>query len=583
MPQKLFIMYKANILIFFVFTMIFNMSATAFADALLQQPDIVVRVIDKQQGLVEIKNIGNMKSQPTQLYVNCTRKSEGDYKPCAAGLKLPNYIKKWNTLFYDVPALGKDESFRIKIFSANDLPWTPGYYGMKLTIDPLKKITESDETNNYSRLDVELKNTPNERSGEGQLQLSVSMAGKPIKAAILVTLRGKRDHVVLQTESRSSDSYRHMKQTPFTVSLAAGKYDLYVKAVVSPLNVYMQTKSLPIVINAGEKLDKAVVIPSGHLQLSSLVGGENSAGIQAQISGGGSYNGNPDFQSFTTYKQMTTPIDADIPPGKYRIKAWNPKTRQTQNINLVIKDNKLLKKSLVFHKFHGGYLNVNLLVDGKKIPSKDFYKYAAVTITSTSTLKEIKQISASHVQLPSGTYDVVIHEQAWGNPDIHLSGIKISDDKTIERNIELEPPGELQLISLWETTKLEAMGCSVVKPVANAVVIPLYFYLYMTGKHMDLNPGKDRAKCDPYVNPMIVTFTRLGKENIHSSEPSKVYSVDYRPMDTRIASIRLVPGSYNFKLWPLKHEELQQTLENIKIEPGKVILKKMTFVPPPDK
>ncbi|HEX20543.1 MAG TPA: hypothetical protein ENG78_06980 [Acidiferrobacteraceae bacterium] len=144
----------------------------------------------------------------------------------------------------------------------------------------------------------------------------------------------------------------------------------------------------------------------------------------------------------------------------------------------------------------------------------------------------------------------------------------------------MQQPGELQLISRWQSSKLEQAECAVIKPVVTAAVIPLYAYLYITGTKMDLGEHKKRAKCDPYVNPLVVSYTRLDEKAKRNTEAKKVYSVEYSSMKTRIAAIRLLPGRYNFKLWPLQHKELQQTLNNIKIESDKAILKELVFDAP---
>ena len=124
-------------------------------------PDLTPMVINAEQGLVEVKNIGNVAVKPSQLYVVCsTFVKGGKSSPCASGLHLPSYIKKWNVLPFNVPNLKPGESYQIHLFSAATLPRKIGNYGMKITADPLKKITESNESNNYTRLDTTIKPPP---------------------------------------------------------------------------------------------------------------------------------------------------------------------------------------------------------------------------------------------------------------------------------------------------------------------------------------------------------------------------------------------------------------------------------------
>lgn len=572
---------------------VYMSGATIIAAAGGKLPDLVPVVVNAEEGLIEVRNLGEAVAKPSQVYVNCSRIFGSKSAPCGEGLQLPDYIEKWNVLPYDIPALQPGERYLFHVFGSGAFPHLLGAYGMSITADPLKHIAESSESNNHTRLDtapetgipspalyVDLLPAQilSAGKGKGLLQLKVLMAGRLIEAAVLVMQPGRHDQPVLQTKSRRSDSYEHMKQTPFDVALPAGRYDLYVQARVSPLQVYMQTVALPIVIKTGKRLEKTVIIPSGRLRISSVINGVNIAGMSADISGGAAYKYKPSgFDGYSIYKSLKTPFDIDVPPGKYKVKVRNPETRQVQNIDVFVKENSAVEKSLVFNKFHAGFLKVNLLVDGKKIPAKDFYKYAALTITSMTTSKQIKSSLGDRERLASGDYDIVIHELAWGGSDTRLTGIKISDDKTTERTLVLQQPGELQLISRWQINKLEQAGCAIMKPVVAAAVVPIYTYLYMRGEKMDLGEHNDRAKCDPYVNPLLVTYTRLDKESNHISQPDNVYSVEYPAMKTRIAAIRLVPGRYDLKLWPLKHKELQKTLKNIKVESNKAILKELVF------
>lgn len=585
-------MMKTLLTLFFVIMLSLSGTAT-IAVASSQLPDLVPVVINVNEGLVEVRNLGNAVAKPSQVFVNCSVIHAGKSAPCAAGLKLPGYIEKWNVLSYDIPALQPGEHYRFQVFGAGALPRRPGTYGMSITVDAARHVEEISESNNATRLDMTIEKgggvlvqysdlLPHQvlsvGKAKGGLKLRVLMSGKLIEAAVYVTQPGRMNQLVLQTKSRHSDTYEHMKQTPFEVFLPAGRYDLYVQARVSPLQVYMQTRALPVVIKAGKRLEKTVTIPSGRLLISSSIAGENISGMTVEISGGLSYrNKLPGFDGYTIYSSLKTPIDTDVPPGEYKIKVRNPETGQVQTSTAIIKENDTLEKSLVFDKFHAGYLTFNLLVDGKKIPAKDFYKYVALTITSTSTSKKITPGSGNRLRLPSDVYDVVVHELAWGNADRHLSGIIISDDETTERSIILQQPGELQLVSRWRTSKFVDAECAVLKPILTAAVIPVYAYLYLTDTHLAPDKSDEIAKCHPDITPVVVSYTRLDRQSNYPIAPSKVYSAEYPAMKTRVAAIRLVPGLYDFSVWPLKHKELRQTLKNIRIDSDKAVLKELLF------
>lgn len=124
-------------------------------------PDLVVKVVDAGKGTVGILNIGNGKAKTSDLSVVCsTFRSSKHVRHCAKGLHLPNYHAKHNTLVYPIPALSPGASYTVQLFGPGALPRQPGVYGMKLLIDLSRQITESNESNNYSRLDMVIEATP---------------------------------------------------------------------------------------------------------------------------------------------------------------------------------------------------------------------------------------------------------------------------------------------------------------------------------------------------------------------------------------------------------------------------------------
>lgn len=135
---------------------LFVIAPTVMAQDLM--PDLMPVVVDANQGTVEIRNIGHAAVEPGQVYIVCSRfDSTTPSTPCAAGLNLPGYIKKWNVLSYDIPALQPGDKYALHLFGSGALPRRAGNYGMKITVDPLKHIAESNEKNNYTRLDTTIK------------------------------------------------------------------------------------------------------------------------------------------------------------------------------------------------------------------------------------------------------------------------------------------------------------------------------------------------------------------------------------------------------------------------------------------
>jgi len=134
---------------------LFVMASTAMAQERL--PDLIPVVINANQGSVEIQNIGHTVAKPSRVFVVCSVRDSGKTKPCAEGLHLPGFIKKWNTLPFDIPALKPGAIHRIRVFGAGAFPHTPGLHGMNIIVDPLKKVAESNESNNSTRLEIAFK------------------------------------------------------------------------------------------------------------------------------------------------------------------------------------------------------------------------------------------------------------------------------------------------------------------------------------------------------------------------------------------------------------------------------------------
>jgi len=139
----------------YLLTGLFPMLSTAMAQDAM--PDLTPVVVNANKGSVEIRNIGHAVAKPSRVFVVCSVRDAGKTKPCAEGLHLPGFIKKWNTLPFDIPALQAGAIHRIRVFGAGAFPHTQGLHGMNIIVDPMKKVAESNESNNFTRLEIAIK------------------------------------------------------------------------------------------------------------------------------------------------------------------------------------------------------------------------------------------------------------------------------------------------------------------------------------------------------------------------------------------------------------------------------------------
>ncbi len=470
MSQKLFIS-KTNILIFFILLIFFYLSAIAFANASSQKPDLIVRVIDDQQGLIAVKNVGQIKSRSTQLYVNCTRIYEGKNRSCATGLNLSNYIKKWKTLFYNIPALGSGKSFRIKLFSNNNLPRKPGYYGMKLTIDPLKKMAESDETNNFARLNVRLKNTLIETPGILSLIFKDKSNSQPVSRSYSIISNGRKKF------TSQGDITGSM---PVKVSLPPGEYTLHVfqkwqqinrnpdaPFSVNPiLGAKTEQIFLDIRIQSNKKITKNITFKpkqTGQLNISAMLDGKpTKAGIKIFKAADNVFV----FSSFP--KPLSTPMQLNLLPGEYQVtinlvasqitdinKRFPKSDYPEQSFNINVSSNSKINKTINLKRIKFEKMIVKVLLNGSavkaeikvKAPNKDKRYYHKIPVKYNLFNNTIK--------LLPGKYDLLItpltlHVDLPGIDVFHgrVSGPGLSyrkKKKTIElHNIQIEAGNSLK-------------------------------------------------------------------------------------------------------------------------------------------
>jgi len=148
-----------------VLASMFVMVSTAMTQDKL--PDLMPVLIDADKGLVEVRNIGDAVAKPSRVFVVCTwspPQNSNHGESCAAGLHLPGFIEKWNTWPIDIPALKPGAKYPIHLFGAGAFQRRAGLTAMKIVTDPLRKIPESNESNNRERLEALVREEPSSAS-----------------------------------------------------------------------------------------------------------------------------------------------------------------------------------------------------------------------------------------------------------------------------------------------------------------------------------------------------------------------------------------------------------------------------------
>ncbi len=559
--------------------------------AQVAMPDLVPVVVNANQGTIEIRNIGKAKANPSEVYIVCSRSdSFAASTPCAAGLHLPSYIKKWNVLSYTIPTLLPGARYVLNLFTSDSLPVKAGSYAMKITVDPGKHIAESNEANNYARLDTVIKTKKITASGknfnqekrinrhQGQLQLTVLMDGKPVKAAIVTTRRSQQSLLVMSYVERN----RKMKQTPFEMQLPEGKYNLFIHAEpVSLLKIYMQMKALPIEIKEGKRLKKTVIIPSGRMQISSFIEGKKTTGVKVDLAG--FYN---NFKYFSARGTLNTPVDISIPAGKYKVKTWNPEWKQYQISELDIKASSTVKHVLNFDKLRTGYLKLNLLVDGKPV-SYEISRYSNtkgflydVSLFFSDSGEPAVLYSPTNIQpvkLRVGVYDIKIHEDTIAGKDTLIKRVTIHEGETVEKTLEIVQPGELNIVARWTHQPFNLLACAEYHNPIN---------LNRLGALMGGGTGsgaRSRGDCFSPEVSLEASISSPGRSdgNIAKSVFPKWKinkDADGNIIDSNhISSIKFNSGIYDIMVWPVGHPELKQSVKGIEIKPGMVLQRKLEF------
>jgi len=331
-------------------------------------PDLTPIVVDANQGSLEVRNIGNEAAKPSQLYVVCSMFHAGQRStPCAAGLHLPGYIAKWNALPFDIPALKPGESYHIQLFGAGAFQKkTENVYGMQITTDPLKRIAESNEANNYTRLDVAPK--------PGVLRLVGQDDLPELPVYYLIRRHGKS-----AGKSQPIRGTRSIKALPLDFYLGPGSYDVRVvqqRSIYSTgdldkmvIGEWLLVNSSGVLVGSKEIVELKLIFrqePPGKLKLHLLADGHPTGawtGI-ATLEG-------DKIQPKLMRRNLEADTELNLLPGRYEVLATpkdeGPYSRKhgygTQQVSFEIRSGQTTDKTLRFVSARKGKLVLSALVE----------------------------------------------------------------------------------------------------------------------------------------------------------------------------------------------------------------------------
>ena len=411
----------------------------------------------------------------------------------------------------------------------------------------------------------------------GELRLTVVFNNRPIEA--LVVLRtGQKETFVLQSNDGK------MKQTPFDVTVAAGKYSLYVRADVyagtkaSPFQIHTQTKALQIEIKAGKQLGKTINIPAGELRISADTDTKNTAGMRLDISGASTFEGEmPGFNNIsTTQGHLHLPVDIYVPPGSYHYQLQGSNIHRNITGNLKVIANKTLKKTLYLQDPVTGLLSIQIIKNGKPFSATD-YRYTPISLKSHNgdEIIPFNGNDAHPMKLPVGVYDVILPDQAIGAAKELLTGIQIEKNRTTARTIIIPQAGTLNIKARWTHQPTDIGDC-------------VHYYNPFNSAHLGALMGGhsvSRGKCYNDAVALAAQVSRAGQgtDNITLIKQMRSGSLTSTSLGGKIknsepvSSVSLAPGSYDITVWPVGNKALQKTLTNIVIKPGSVMQKELEF------
>jgi hypothetical protein len=543
------------------------------------RPDLVPVVVDASRGYIEVRNVGHAVAEPSQLFVNCSTLHAGKSTPCAAGLHLPGYIEKWNVLSYDVPALQPGAKYPLHLFGSGGFPRNLSDYHMVITSDPLKRIVESDESNNLARLDAmsekksAIASQQQKKDLNGKINLSISVNGKAVKTEIRVVKSGETRFAYWTQYQPGGPAL----PSPIQFALPTGIYDIHIKPYGD--NLFIE-KTITLEVKSGATINNSINLQTGHLEVHAQAGSETLNAPIGILQNGIPMRGDP-------RSIMYTPFNVDLAQGNYTLVVTNPKDRWKKSAEIRIKAESDTQKTFTFTRMHAGFIKLHLLMDGKPIPfefgwtSDTSGYFADANLLSSDTGESIAPIEAVQNDQPAklgeGIYDLKVHERAVGGKDIVVNRIAVRAGETVEKTVEIRQPGALKIKARWTHQPLNLVACA---EYHNPINLNRLGALMGGGSGAG---GRSRGDCFSPIVSLAASVSSPGrsdgniaKETYPKRAAAKSDHGQFSAGDS-IEIIEIEPGVYDVTVWPVGHRELEQTLKDVAITAGGDVQRKLEF------
>ena len=388
---------------------------------------------------------------------------------------------------------------------------------------------------------------------QGSLALTVLINNSPARARIRVNRSGGLQQVW-------SSLYKHggpALQTPLTIPLPAGSYDVLVTADPGKgIESHLRQRTLPVRVVTGQQHRERVNFPVAHLRVGVDAG---DSGDGSPLKGAALAIAPGWLDEVTGSRYQKLPFEFALSPGKYTLLVIDTRSRVRKLTQITLKPGQQLDQTVRLDPAHVGTLDIQLVMDGQPVPARDAARYVEVDIISSQTRQPVRPLSGGYgypAVLPSGRYDVSVHSHSIGATLQQLKDIPVGNGQNVVRRITIQRPGTLVIHGRWHGQATNLADCT-------------QYYNIFNKAHLGAlmgGPSPSRGGCaNPVVGNVVV---RLSSDAAGDGDVTETSAA---------GPLQLPPGNYTLAAWPADHPELRQTLERVRVSAGTTVEKTLNF------
>ncbi len=381
---------------------------------------------------------------------------------------------------------------------------------------------------------------------QGQIEITALINEKPVAAVVKINKSRDRNYAYWSMYQPGGPTLA----TPLSVSLPPGNYFLHVKplGIHSPVN----ERVIPFKMSANSHIVKKLDFPVGRLKITAS---EENSGKKIDalvyIKQGWRQVAPPQGRT------LHTPTELVMSPGQYKVKSTKTEDKQSISKNITVRSGETAQLNLKFKSSHFGYLAIDIDMNGKVLPFKQYSQYGRITLYDSRTHREIHALSGGYgqpYQLKSGRYEIQFHSFIVGENDITLENILITDNSRISKKIHIQQPAEIKINAQWAEKSKSLIKCLRSKNPFDSQRLGTLFG----------GPGGSAGgKCfDNNINGLITEVISVNDNNRRTIRKKRFF---------------VKPGLYKIKVWPYDHKYLTKTVGAIELRPGSIQQKKLKF------